>query len=212
MRWVLERVSEPEIEPVSLAEARRHLKSFDGVTVDDADITALITGGRQWVEHETGRALIDQEWKLTLTDEFATADTVQSPSCICGVAPVNSEILLRRSPMIEIVSFATVDAAGDETAIDADTYELREENSKWPKLVGLSGASWGTGTFRIVMRAGYADQQISPQQDVSAVPVSFRQAIKLWVEANYYRAANMQTLLDTASGLIAKEVCHTGFA
>ena len=213
MRFVLERVSQPEVEPVSLAEMKRHLREFADITENDDDITALIIGGRQWVEHETGRALVDQSWRLTLTDKFGVSDSVAAPDCCGFLHPLASEIQLRRSPVLSITEFVTVDALGDEVEIDADTYELREADSKWPKLVGLSGASWGSGTFRITFRAGFADRTASPGEDVSVIPVTLRQAIKLWVEANYDRdEKTMKLLLDTAERLIESERCHFGLA
>lgn len=214
MRFVLERVTEPEVEPVTLAQMRRHLRLFDDITEDDDDISALITAARQWVEHETGRALIEQRWRLSLSSEFTGSgyDSVAEPPPLgyCGTVRLSNEIQLRRSPVLSIVSFGSVDAAGDETALDAATYELREADSKWPKLVGLSGASWSFGTYRIVFRAGYADTTASPGEDGSVVPGLYKQAIKLWVEANYDRDANMQTLLDVAAKLIEPERCHFG--
>lgn len=213
MRFVLERVTQPDIEPVTLAEMRRHLRCYDDVTVDDDDITALIVGGRQWAESYTGRALIDQRWRLTLTDQEGAYDPVQTPppGCYGHVDYRRGEILLRRSPALEIVSFVTVNSAGDETAVDASAYELREADSKWPRIVSLTGSGWTSGTFRVVFRAGYATREGSPQEDATVVPVAFAQAIKLWVEANYDRDEKMMApLLETAERLLDQERCHFG--
>ena len=83
MLWALELVSGPEIEPVTLAEAKRHLREYDDVTTNDADITALIQGAREWVEQYTARALIDQTWRLTFGDSVAV-DRVTVPTCVCA--------------------------------------------------------------------------------------------------------------------------------
>lgn len=55
-------VTAPEVEPVSLAEARLHLRSDDSVTTDDELITSLIVAARQSVESRTNRALVTQTW------------------------------------------------------------------------------------------------------------------------------------------------------
>lgn len=58
----------PAEEPVTLAEAKLHCKADSAD--DDALITALIVSARQQAEHRTGRALITQQWELTL-ERFA---------------------------------------------------------------------------------------------------------------------------------------------
>lgn len=217
-RWVLERVTDPEIEPVTAAAFVRNVGEFSAAATERADdIAAVISTAREWAEKLTGRALIDQTWRLTISDGTgASYDPVQEPppSVLCGVyTGRTSEIALRRSPVIAISSFVSVDAAGVETTIDASTYELREADSKWPKLVGLNGASWTTGTFRITFRAGYANRDVSPAEGAEVVPARFKQAILLYAEALYDRdERRMQSLMDTAEGLIAAEACGLGAA
>lgn len=210
MRFVLERVTQPEIEPITLAEMKLHLRCFASVTDLDAEITDLIVGAREWVEDYTGRALIDQTWRLTLSNSVRALANVDSDTvrgCYSGVviARADGGILLRKSPVLEITSFASVDAAGVETVIDPTTYELREADSKWPRLLGVNGATW-TGTLRLIFRAGFADRTGSPQEGASVVPVRFKQAMKLWAEANYDRDKDMMPLLlDVAERLIKPE-------
>lgn len=217
MRFTLERVSEPDIEPITAAEFVRNVGEFPAAATSRADdISRLIAGAREWAEHYTGRALIDQTWRLTITDGVgALYDPVQKPPPVGyytgQTGPRVGEILLMRSPVLAITSFVTVDASGDETAVDAATYELREQDSKWPRLVGLDGTTWGTGTFRIVFRAGYANRVASPQEDAGVVPERFKQAILLHAEAHYDRDEKMmEKLLEAAENLIAPERCHFG--
>ena len=54
----------PAVEPVTLAEAKAHLKI--DTTDDDALITALIPAARARAEWHTGRALVTQGWTLWL--------------------------------------------------------------------------------------------------------------------------------------------------
>jgi uncharacterized phiE125 gp8 family phage protein len=214
VRYVLERTSEPEIEPVSAAEFIRNVGEFSSAATERADdISLAITAAREWVEKRTGRALIDQGWRLTLTDDQAAYDRVAgSADVVTGyITSAMTCIPLFRSPVIEITSFVSVDSAGDETAIDSATYELREADSKWPKLVALNSASWGTGTYRIGLRAGYANRDVSPGEGASVVPARFRKAILLYAEALYDRE-RMDELMQTADSLIAPENCNTGLA
>lgn len=207
MRFTLERVSEPDIEPVTLAEMRRHLRCIDGVTDEDDDIVGLIKGARQWVEQFTGRALIDQAWRLSIDhDDYLPPGA--AAAFASGVAQWvrPGELLLRRSPVLAITNFVSVDSEGTETEIDAESYEIREPDSKWPRVVALNGATWASGAFRITFRAGYAERVTSPQDGPEVVPVAFKQAMKLWVEAQYDRDQIMMPLLmKTAEQLIKGE-------
>jgi uncharacterized phiE125 gp8 family phage protein len=54
----------PAIEPVTLAQAKAHLKI--DTTDDDALVTALIPAARARAEWHTGRALVTQGWTLWL--------------------------------------------------------------------------------------------------------------------------------------------------
>ena len=117
--------------------------------------------------------------------------------------------MLRKAPVLAITKFVSVDQAGVETAVDPTTYELREADSKWPRIVALNGASWSswlTGDLRIEFRAGFADRLGSPKQGAEMVPVRFIQAMKLYAESLYDRDPKTMTLyMDTATALIKSE-------
>lgn len=206
MNFVLERITQPAIEPVTLAEAKLHLRAYSATT-EDAAITALITGGREWVEDYTGRALVDQTWRLTVSESaipFSFTDLNTVTGIYIGVfTPNANSILLRKAPVLALVSVASVDSVGVETALDVADYEVMEPDSKWPRLV--ASGSW-FGTMRIMFRAGFADRLGSPVEDASVVPERFKQAIKLWVEAMYDRDEKMMnTLLEAAQTIIKPE-------
>jgi hypothetical protein len=213
MNFTLERVTQPDIEPVTLAEMKRHLRCQDGVTVQDDDITALIVAAREWVEDYTARALIDQTWLLTIGDHLQ-GDRVRGynlPIFSGGFSRHEwlrwmrrGEIMLRRSPILAVTSFKSIDAAGVVSNAETDTYALREPKSKWPRLVLMNGVTWPTGTLQIEFRAGFANRIGSPKDDASVVPTRFRQAMKLWAEANYDRDQFMMALLLKVAEQIIK--------
>mgnify|MGYP000365478232 CR=1 FL=1 len=68
--------SEPAVEPISLAEAKAHLRV--DTSADDSLITSLIVAARKYFEERTRRSLITQSWKLTL-DDFPTEFTLTRP-------------------------------------------------------------------------------------------------------------------------------------
>jgi hypothetical protein len=215
MRFVLERVTAPESEPVSLAEMRQQVHEFADITANDVQYASLITTAREWVEDFTGRALIDQKWRLTIGNAlpYAGGDSVsgyRAPGYYCGNwgSYRAGEILLRKSPALSITKFVTVDAGNTETDVDSATYALREADSKWPRLVALNGATWNPwlpGTcMRIEYRAGYINELGSPT--VGSVPERFKQAILLYAEALFDRDEKMiERLIATAENLVRPE-------
>lgn len=74
---MLARTVAPSVEPVSLAEARLHLREDDDITDEDALITMLITAAREYAESYTGRSFVTQKWRLTL-DAFPNAGQFES--------------------------------------------------------------------------------------------------------------------------------------
>jgi hypothetical protein len=228
MIFILERITQPDIEPVTLAELKTHLREFSSLSTDKEDqLTSLVTAGREWVEDYTGRALIEQQWRLTIDqNRRVLGDIVGGFSMQPGYANFGGygwysgvfrwerqrEILLHKAPILSITKFVTVAADNTETDVDTSTYALLEPDSKWPRIVALSGAAWTASTLRIEYRAGFADRTGSPQQGAEVVPVRFKQAIKLWAEANYDRSKDMmQILLDAAQNVVRLERSEAGF-
>jgi hypothetical protein len=118
--------------------------------------------------------------------------------------------MMRKAPVIALTEFVSVDQAGVETPADPTSYQLREQESKWPRIVPLNGITWPTtgvfAGFRITFRAGFCNLTGSPTQDATVVPMRFRQAMKLWAEANYDRdPVMMPLLLNVAEQIIRPE-------
>ena len=74
---MLTQLSPPSAEPLSLADAKLHLRVDADITEDDGLIAALIVTARQQAEHRTGRALVSQQWRLGL-DQFPD-DSLELP-------------------------------------------------------------------------------------------------------------------------------------
>ncbi len=214
MRFVLERVLDPESEPVTLAEMIEQVSEFsDLAQVKQDKLTSLIVVAREWAEEYTGRALMDQSWRISVdrTGELFPAGSAEA-DIATTIASVN-EIFLHKSPALAITSMVTVDGDGVETTVDEATYELREADSKWPRVVPLTGAAWTAANLRITFRAGYADTTGSPQETAAEVPERFKMAIKLHAEAYYDRdQVMMDKLLAAATALIKPERVELGFA
>lgn len=174
---ILKRTVEPTSEPVSLTEAKAHMRVDIGD--DDTLISSLIKAAREYVEDASHRALMTQTWRLSL-DQWPSSD----------------EILLPRPPLVSVTitytgSDNTVNTLGGSVyALDTDSEPARVKlvhGENWP-----SGTLATTSPIKITYIAGYASAALVPQQ--------FKQAILL-LAAHWYE--NRET---TLSGSIIRDI------
>lgn len=132
--------TEPAVEPISLNEAKLHLRlevsntSPPATHPDDALITALIKASRRWCEKYQNRAYVTQTWDLYL-DEFPEDDYIEIP-----MSPLQSLVSLSYkdgSGVLQVVSF--LDPSGTplfsttEYIVDTARSRLYLKNSgAWP--------------------------------------------------------------------------------
>lgn len=150
-------ITEPTVEPVTLAEAKTHLR----ITGTDHDtlITALIVAARQYLEDvKTGRAFITQTWDLTM-DSF--------PACILVPFP----------PLQSVTSLKYYDTDGTEQTWDASNYRV-DIASEPGRITPAYGVVWPsvrrqTGTITVRFVAGYGL--------AAAVPENVKHLVKLLI-------------------------------
>lgn len=70
------KITEPALEPVTVAEARAWLRFSH--TSEDLMIADLISAARQDVENQTGLSLISQQWRMTM-DNWPDGDMIELP-------------------------------------------------------------------------------------------------------------------------------------
>lgn len=99
------RISGPDAEPVTLADAKAELR-IDHVGEDDL-IAGLIRAAREEVERATGLAMIDQQWRL-------------AADCI----PASGLLQLRRGPVREILAVTIYGSEGEASLVDPADYQL----------------------------------------------------------------------------------------
>lgn len=145
-------------EPISLAEARAHLRiepfGSPEAHPDDAQVQQMISSAREWCEQYTGRALASQTIEMAL-DDF----------------PEN-EIELPLTPVTSITSVKYLDLSGVETTVSNSSYIL-DDYSKPNWLLLASGSAWpqtneGANNVKIRMVAGNTSANI-PKPIVSAM-------------------------------------------
>ena len=117
-------VTPPNVEPVSVAEAKVLCRVDSDITFDDALIATLIAAAREECEHLTGRALITQTWERVL-DAFP-----------CG------GILLGMGLVQSIAQVSYVDSTGVTQIMSSADYVLDATNEQRPYLLPVDGVSW----------------------------------------------------------------------
>ena len=156
-RW--RRKTNPAVEPVSLNEAKDHLR-VDEATEDDL-ISRLISVSREHLEDYCNRGLITQTWELT-QDGFDD----------------DGLILLPRPPVQSVTEIQYVDTDQVTQTLAADQYVLDSisepgviraaHNVEWPSI------SDDSGSVKITYVVGYGDA-------ASDVPTPLKQAMLLLI-------------------------------
>jgi uncharacterized phiE125 gp8 family phage protein len=168
-------ITPPSVEPVTLAEAKLHLRVDH--TDDDTLIGLYIEGARQFTEKFTARALVTQTWELVI-DQFPL-----------------SEIMIPLPPLQSVTSIKYDAPNGVEqtlatTGYDVDTASqpgwVVPATSGWPSTIDAINA------VRIQFVAGYSPTTDSPPDLVANIPSNLKTAILLHA-ANLY--ANRESVV-----------------
>lgn len=171
----------PEAEPVTLMEAKQHLRVED--TDEDAFITSLITTAREYCEAVQNRAYMTQTWELWLDDW-----------------PDKAYIAIPKPPLQEIVSVKYFDTSGKEYVFPESEYII--DNKNQPGGLALAyGKGWPSATLRpangicVTFTAGY--------KTADEVPARVKQAILLLV-GHWYE--NREAALTGSANSGGKEI------
>jgi uncharacterized phiE125 gp8 family phage protein len=155
--------SGPATEPVTVAEAKAHLRiDHDS---EDVLIGSLVLTSRLHIEAALGMALLSQTWKLAL-DRF----------------PADGIIALPLSPVASVASVRVLSADNSALTLDASAYEV-DAASRPARVVRGAGAYWPPPGKRangveVVFTAGFGTA-------AADVPAPIRQALLLLV-AHWY--------------------------
>lgn len=159
-------VSTATTEPITLAQAKQHLK-MDGIDDDDDLITALIASARETAERITGRDLVRRQWALAL-DGF----------------PPGRIIPLPKAPVSSVESVTYVDTDGATQTLSTDVYGAALDwtsahlylkfNQQWPT------ARVQFAAVTVNFTSGYPyDADASPVDERENIPPGIIAAIKI---------------------------------
>jgi uncharacterized phiE125 gp8 family phage protein len=197
----------PSVEPVSLAEAKAHLRV--DIADDDALIAALIVTARQCAETITRRALVTQQWLLA-TDRFPspmagrlTEYWLGQQWGLAGMGGVSQfpvtdrtgyGFLLPLCPLQSVDSIQYTDTGGGISTMAVTDYKV-DSVSEPARILPAYGKAWPTtrqeiNAVQITFTAGYGL--------AAAVP----QGIKAWMLlriGSMYQHREEQALLERAT-------------
>jgi uncharacterized phiE125 gp8 family phage protein len=166
-RLQLTLVTAPTVEPLTLTEAKDHLRVTD--TEDDTYITSLITVARKYIEENYAISIINQTWDY-YQDNFM--DEIELPR-----APLSS---------VTAVTYADTDGATQTLAtgvytVDTDStpgriYEAYDQT--WPSVQSIPKA------IKVRFVGGFSAA-------ATGVPVDIKQAILLMVGHWYENRENV---------------------
>lgn len=181
----LTRQTPPTVEPVTVAEAKNHLRV--DTTEDDGYISTLITAAREWCEQYLDRTLVLTQWAMRLhrfpTDSQYPIELPRPPVVASGTATAVS------------ITY-TAESGGTATL---STAQYRVQRLETPgRVTTIYGGTWPAAmedNDAVIVRwwAGYGDSG-------SSVPAGIRHAMLMLVGHWYEQRSSVLT------GSISKEV------
>jgi uncharacterized phiE125 gp8 family phage protein len=158
----IKRTADSSTEPVSLAQAKEHLRVVD-LTDDDTYITALITQARHTVEKATRRALwTGQTWQAGYIN-FGSFSTVRG------------RLSIPKPPLASVSSVAYYDSNNTLQTVSGSDYVVDDSGSDRAIIGFKSSFSLPTlscdyaAPVRVTFTAGYADADAMPDGLIGAM-------------------------------------------
>ena len=177
---ILRRISAPSIEPVSLLEAKNHLRVDFDFTDDDTLISSLITAARERAEMLTRRAFITQQWSLTL-DAFPGPTMMGVPFGRSFSVPSHA-VVINKSPVQSIQSIQYLDMSGNQQTLATNIW-VADIQGEPARITPVFGAIWPPtlpqiASVVIKFTAGFGDTP-------DTVPEGIKDWIKIRVNTLY---------------------------
>lgn len=174
-------ISGPVAEPLTLAEAKNHLRVDDAFTADDAYITGLISAVREYAEHLTQAHFVTQQWQQ-IQDSFGHY-TFNFGGLLSGKQyslPSNA-ILLQKGPVVSVDSIDYLDTARTPRTMPATDYTVDLYGSP-ARITPQFGKIWPIplpeiNAVKITFTTGYGN--------AAAVPAGLKHWMKIRLDTLY---------------------------
>lgn len=186
--WKLKSITQPAVEPVTLAEAKAQLRVV--TSHEDVDIARMIVAAREAAEQYTRRAFVAQVWE---------AGYERFPDC--GVFE------LAKPSLISVVSVSYTDDDDVEQTLVAGTDYTVDTYSEPGRVIRRTGVTWPTITeagirVRVRFMAGFPQGEGSPGDDTENVPEPIRHAILLHVAEMFENRDTAAAMPDACESLL----------
>lgn len=170
----------PAKEPVTLAEAKLHLRVDADLTADDTLITLLIAAARRYAESYTGRSFITQQWQLVL-DSFPTPSLIGVLYGVPYSLPGHA-VLLEKGPIQSVDAITYLDTGTNTQTMPPADY-VADLSGSPGRITPIFGRIWPInqpqiGSVQVNYTAGYGNEPAD-------VPEGIRQWILLRVNTLY---------------------------
>jgi uncharacterized phiE125 gp8 family phage protein len=158
--------TQPAVEPVTLAEAKSHLRV--DTSTDDAYVGTLITAAREWTEAYLNRSLIHRQYVMTLESFPVSDDEVSLPMPPMATAGTTTAVSLTYTLQ-----------SGATATLSTATYRVSRYSTPG-EIQTIYGGTWPANQIEdenavsVTWWAGYGATG-------SSVPASIRHAILMLV-------------------------------
>lgn len=179
-------VTAPQQEPITLVDAKAHLRVDD--TNEDSYITSLIQIARDYVEGATGLAFVSQQW-LYSADNFPYSgywpygygSYGAFAYATSGYNSYDDTIKLYRGPLISVQSITYVDPTGVTQTLASNQYTVLT-TSTMAEIALNYGCYWPftrpvRNAVNVTFTAGYAN--------IGSIPESYLGAMKYLIADMY---------------------------
>lgn len=171
----LVRMTPPAVEPVTLAEAKQHLRV--DTNDDDAYIAGLIQAAREWVESYLDRTLVLTQWTMRLEEFPEEIELPRPPVATSGTATA--------------VTVTYTMATGTTATLDSAQYRV-DRHSTPGELYPLYAGTWPVNradenAISVTWWAGYGPNG-------SDVPAAIRHAMLMLIGTWYERRASADNM------------------
>jgi uncharacterized phiE125 gp8 family phage protein len=179
----------PQIEPVSLAEAKQFCRAFADISDDDLLISGLIRSARAYAEMYCQRSFITQKWRVVL-DAFPGPSLMGVPYGVTYSIPGHA-ITLERGTVQSVDSVQYLDAGVWKT-MDPANY-VAELSGCPGRITPVFGQIWPVistpqiGNVKVDYTAGYGST-------ASTVPDGIRDWIKIRVSTIFNNRESVAVL------------------
>lgn len=154
-------ITAPSVEPLTLAQAKAHLRITTDDPTEEATIAASIVAARDYIERLANRPLIKRQFRMKRMG-----------------FPAGREFALPSVPALSLVSIAYLDESGASQSLDLASVVL--DSDPIPGVVRLAhGAEWPSTLDELQGIPAVTVTYWAGSEDADSVPASLVHALKL---------------------------------